>query len=218
MLNRVLLPFNFFKIGNSCKFYRTVLLSLSFQSWPATLPISFLSSKLNNTASSELAVRSQNSKQDGRKRATILPPSPFAGRNCFSLVGRGEEARKKGGSDDIGASCLEERARAWKRNCEGWHRERVEKGKRWTRTRNSLLHSDEDKPCGSLHLVYFVEWFAGIWYTLPSPSFSSSLPPSHLSARLVNVRPFVSTPFPLPMFPVIAFISPLALRMIRWNM
>lgn len=91
VLNRALLPFNFFKIGNSCKFYRTVLLSLSFQSWPATLPISFLSSKLNNTASSELAVRSQNSKQDGRKRATI-PPRLRGGIAFLSSV----EEKKRG--------------------------------------------------------------------------------------------------------------------------
>lgn len=129
------------------------------------------------------------------------PPPRLRGGIAFLSSVEEKKRGKRGDSDDIGASCLEERARAWKRNCEGWHRERVEKGKRWTRTRNSLLHSDEDKPCGSLHLVYFVEWFAGIWYTLPSPSFSSSLPPSHLSARLVNVRPFVSTPSPLPHVP-----------------
>lgn len=32
-------------------------------------------------------------------------------------------------------------------------------------------------------------------------SLPFSLPPSHLSARLVNVRPFVSTPSPLPHVP-----------------
>lgn len=63
-------------------------------------------------------------------------------------------------------------------------------GKRWTTTRNSLLHSDGRISRGSLHLVYFVEWFAGIWY--PTLSFAPSFSP--LSARPVNVRPFVSTP------------------------
>lgn len=64
-------------------------------------------------------------------------------------------------------------------------------GKRWTTTRNSLLHSDEDKPWQppSCLLCRMVRW-----YLVPSPSSLLSLPPSHLSARLVNVRPFVSTP------------------------
>lgn len=67
-------------------------------------------------------------------------------------------------------------------------------GKRWTTTRNSLLHSDEDKPWQppSCLLCRMVRW-----YLVPSPSSLLSLPPSHLSARLVNVRPFVSTPSPL---------------------
>lgn len=71
-------------------------------------------------------------------------------------------------------------------------------GKRWTTTRNSLLHSDGRISRGSLHLVYFVEWFAGIWY--PTLSFAPSFSP--LSARPVNVRPFVSTPiFPPLLYP-----------------
>lgn len=108
-----------------------------------------------------------------------------------SFLGREEEeeARKnrERRSDDIGASCLEQRAGAWKRNCEGWHQG-------WTTTRNSLLHSDEDKPWQppSCLLCRMVRW-----YLVPSPSSLLSLPPSHLSARLVNVRPFVSTPSPL---------------------